>query len=130
MSNQSEVSSRLSKILRDHFFVLIGETLTKLKVIFFFSNGFELEYRSIIQNCMEIEDTWFGLKNHISILQNRERCEGFWFDKKCQFDFLVGQLRKTSEKFPNGFDAEDVKNLRACLQLLKTVLDEVSCEFK
>lgn len=74
---------------------------------------------------MEIEDSWHGLKSHVVCSFIREVDENRWFDKKCQFDFLVTQLKSLSDKIPNGFDVENIKNLRACLQLLKTVLEEV-----
>ena len=122
MSVQIQLSSRLYKVLGDHFLVLIKETITKLKVALLFSSGFELEYRSIIRNCMEIEDTWFGLKNHISSSLIREVGENSWFDKKCQINFLVCQLREISEKFSSRLDVENVKNLRACLQLLQDIV--------
>jgi hypothetical protein len=124
MSIQIQNLSRLSKLLVEHLLLLVNETCVKIKVVFLFSNGFELEFRSIIRNCLEIEDTWFGLKCHMSA-QIRERCETRWFDRKCQFDFLVNQLRSLSDKIPTGFDVETVKNLRACLQLLKSVIEEV-----
>jgi hypothetical protein len=125
MSGQIQ-HSRLSRILRDHFLVLIRETLTKLKVVFLFSCGFDLEQRSIIQNCLEIDDTWFCLKNHLTQSSIRNGCENIWFDQKCQLNFLVNQVRGMSDKFSSRLDVENVKNLRACLQIMKSIVDAVS----
>jgi hypothetical protein len=125
MSSQIQNLSRLSKILREHLLLLVNETCVKIKVVLLFSNGFDVERYSINCNCLEIEDTWFGLKSHMNTPQIRERYESHWYDKKCQLDFLVNQLRSLSVKFFVGVDAETVKSLRACLQLLKSVIEEV-----
>ena len=125
MSEQIQ-HSRLSRILRDHFLALIRETLTKLKVVFLFSCGFDLERRSIVQNCLELEDTWFCLKNHLTQSSIRNGSENIWFDQKCQLNFMVNQVRGISDKFSGRLDVENVKNLRACLQILKSIVDAVS----
>ena len=120
------VHSRLSNFLRDHLQSLTKETITKLFVSLYFENGFNFEYRAVIRNCKEIDDAWFGLKNHVSNTLIKEGCENEWFDKKSQMNFLVSQTNQISSMLKNGFDVESIKNLRSCLQLIQHVVENVS----
>jgi hypothetical protein len=126
MSNQINHSSRLSKILWDHLRVLTTETLAKLFVALFFENGFDFEHCAIVRNCIEVENTWFGLKNHITSPSIDESGVNVWFDKKCQIDFLIIQLKRLSETLPSGFNSNNLEHLRGCLLLLKMVLEKVN----
>jgi hypothetical protein len=127
MSNQVQHCSRLSKLLWNHLELLTKETLAKLFVALFFENGFDFEADSIIRNCMELENTWYGLKNHITPLSVQEEEENLWLDKKCQIEFLMTNIKKLSETFCGSYNSRNVENLRGCLLLLKSSLQKVRC---
>jgi hypothetical protein len=129
MSGENQ-NSRLSKILWSHMLLLTKETLTKLTVAYFFENGFNYEYRSIVQNYEEIVDCWFCLKNQISTPLLEEGCGNIWFKRKCQLKFLMIQVKLLSERFARGFSLENIENLQGCLQLLEVTIEKVIKVFK